>query len=138
MKIRSGFAGAGLLCVLALAGCSHAPRASDVPPGSEFVANILDDGTKLFVFSVPMKRPGKGGDVRHEMSDDDGEMQRSRREGPQHPGPQALQGMLAENGYCREGYMVLEQYEQQHRYVTRGECRDGATDADRTRFPKQK
>jgi len=121
--------------LLAAAGCGHKPGPGDVPPGSEFTADILADGTKLFVFSVPMARPGRGGDVRRELQDDD-EMQRARRQ-PSHPGPQALQAMLAQNGYCREGYMVLEQYEQQHRYVTRGECRDDASEQDRERFPKR-
>lgn len=127
-----------LSILLGAAGCAHhQPGPGDIVPGSEFNANILDDGTKLFVFSVPMARPGKGGDIRREMDDDEAQMQRARRE-VSRPGPQAMQAMLAQNGYCREGYLVLEQYEHQRRYVTRGECRDGATEQDRERFPKQK
>ena len=123
--------------LLGAAGCAqHQPGPGDIVPGSEFNANILENGTKLFVFSVPMARPGRGGDVRREM-DDEEQMQRARREAS-HPGPQALQAMLAQNGYCRDGYLVLEQYEQQRRYVTRGECRDDATGQDRERFPQQK
>lgn len=130
MKTITGFR-VLLPFILLATGCAHSPGPADVMPGSDFVANILDDGTKLFMFSVPMRRPG-GGDVRDMDAGDGG--QHARREAPRPPGPQALQAMLAQNGYCREGYVVLEQYEHQHRYVTRGECRDGATDADRERF----
>jgi hypothetical protein len=137
MKIIIGRS-AWLLGILLAAGCAHQPGPTDITPGSEFNANILEDGTKLFVFSVPLAHPGKGGggDIRREMGDDE-DMSRARRE-VSHPGPQAVQAMLAQNSYCREGYLVLEQYEQQRRYVTRGECRDGATEQDRERFPKQK
>ena len=127
-----------LIAVLA-AACSHTPGPADIPPGADFTANILADGTKLFTFSTRLERGGGmfgGGSGRRgggREEGEDGEEQRQRRS-PVKPNQQGLQAMLAQNGYCRDGYVVLEQYEQHNQYVTRGECRDAATDADRERY----
>lgn len=48
-----------------------------------------------------------------------------------------LGAMLAQNRYCRDGYVVLEQYEERTGYVIRGECRDSANENDRRLFSRE-
>ncbi|WP_237054733.1 hypothetical protein [Microbulbifer sediminum] len=48
---------------------------------------------------------------------------------------EGVKAKLAETGYCQEGYMELERVVTRGRLSLRGECRDGATDEDRKRFP---
>jgi hypothetical protein len=131
MKLTRPLSRCFILLAVVLGACSHTPGPDDIPPGADFSANILGDGTKLFVFSLRLARPeGHGmGAMRGQE-----EEQRSRRPTNVKSMQQALQAMLAENGYCRENYVVLEQYELRNQYFIRGECRDSATESDRTRF----
>lgn len=131
------------VAVLWLSACAHAPSRNDIPPGAGFTTRILANGTKLFVYSQRLM-PGREGDSglddmpsgRGEGVDFDGDSGRQHR----NPGPTALRGaqaMIAQNHYCREGFLVLEQFEQQGRYIIRGECRDAATAAERTEFSQK-
>ncbi|MFT3929500.1 MAG: hypothetical protein QM709_04290 [Spongiibacteraceae bacterium] len=125
-----------------LAACSHTPSASDIPPNVSFVTKILGDDTKLFTYTVHRGRGGPGGD------EDMPEMQDMPSRGGMRGGPgrdepsskvmvRGAEAMLLQNHYCRDGFMVLEQYEQHRNYIIRGECRDAATSADREKFPPQ-
>lgn len=129
----AAFAALGLL----VAACSNTPGARKVPPGASFAANILADGTKLFTFSTHLLRPSL--EAEHRMLAADNEQaegrQQRRRTDLAETSKRALQMMLQENGYCREGYVLHELYEDRTDYVIRGECRDAASDADRARFP---
>lgn len=130
--MKSGIRCAALGALAVLAACAHAPGPADIPPAASFDAQILDNGTKLFVY----RQRGLGGPQRE---DDD-----PRRSGPpqrrlsseqmQKIAQRGIAAMLAQNGYCRDGYMVLEQYEQQRSYVVRGECRDAANATDREKY----
>ncbi len=108
-----------------LAACANQPDAGDVPPGVDFKTQMLADGTKLFKVitreAIPKERRGLN------------KPPEQRRERPQDMKKIAA-AMLAENHYCRSGFVVLEQYQQQHSHVLRGECRDAADASDRQRF----
>lgn len=114
-----------------LGACSHTPSHDDIPRGATFNANILSDGTKLFVyrqrgFGGPPNEAELGATERGQRGPNTEQMQKIAQRG--------IMAMLAENHYCRAGYMVLEQYEQQRSYVVRGECRDAAGASDREKY----
>jgi len=108
-----------------LLACASQPDAGDVPAGVDFKTQMLADGTKLFKVitreSIPNERRGLN------------KPPEQRRERPQDM-KKIAEAMLAENRYCRSGFVVLEQYQQQHSHVLRGECRDAADASDRQRF----
>ena len=126
--------------MLVLEACSHTPSAGDIPPGAEFTTKILADDTKLFTYSVRVLRAGSnsdsddiGGDMPSRGSS--GFAQSSSRRGPSEQSMlRGVEAMLAQNHYCREGFVVLEQYDEHGKYIVRGECRDAATGAERERF----
>jgi hypothetical protein len=117
-----------------LIACGQLPSARDVPPDANFSANILDNGTKLFTFSTRLP---------HQQRDEDNIVRRGEQRSEERPrayvdrsqsNKKALQAMLLENAYCRDGYVILEMFEDRTDYVIRGECRDTANDADRERY----
>lgn len=116
---------------VSIAACSHTPSAADIPPQASFTANILADNTKLFVY----RQRGFGGPPREDEvgSLDRGE-RRPKTEDEQKMARRGVEAMLMQNHYCRDGYMVLEQYEQQRSFVVRGECRDAADASDREKY----
>jgi hypothetical protein len=131
----AGIAAAGLL----VASCGHAPSARDVPAGATFAANILADDTKLFTFSTHLPRPSIESERRLRAYESEQQAESRPRQRIDHGeiSKRALQAMLQENGYCREGYVLHELYEDRADYVIRGECRDAATAADRARFSRK-
>lgn len=123
--------------VLWLTGCSHAPSPSDVPPGADFATKILADDTKLFTYSQRFMRGDSAMSGEADATIDNPKMMRERdsmRVAITKASRKGLEAMLAQNNYCRGGYMVLEQYEQHGSYIIRGECRESATIADREKF----
>ena len=121
--------------MLWLSACSHTPGAGDIPPGATFTTKILADDTKLFVYSQRFARRGSGSDEGEKDFDaapDRGGSGRSEQMAK--VALRGMQAMLAQNHYCRDGYVVLEQYDQHGSYFIRGECRDAATSAERAKF----
>lgn len=121
-----------------LVACSHAPSAGDIPSGVDFATKILADDTKLFTYSQRFMRgeSGASGDADYTTIDNP-KMMRERdgmRAALTKSSRKGLEVTLTQNHYCRDGYMVLEQYEQHGSYIIRGECRDAATSADREKF----
>jgi len=118
-----------------LSACSHTPSADDIPPGATFTTKILADDTKLFVYSQRFARRGAGGgegdDGLSEAPDRGGS---GRSEQMAKTSLRGMQAMLAQNHYCRDGYVVLEQYDEHGSYFIRGECRDAANAAERSKF----
>jgi hypothetical protein len=115
-----------------LSACSHTPSADDIPPGATFTTKILADDTKLFVYSQRFARRGPGnGDGLDEAPDRGGS---GRSEQMAKVALRGMQAMLAQNHYCRDGYVVLEQYDQHGSYFIRGECRDAADADNRSKF----
>jgi hypothetical protein len=115
----------------ALSACSQAPTVADIPRGASFTPTILTDGTKLFVyrqrgFGGPPNENEVGPSERAQRGPNTEQMQKMAQRG--------ATAMLMQNHYCREGFMVLEQYEQQRSFVLRGECRDAADASDREKF----
>lgn len=128
----------GIVCLGALlAACGHTPSAQDVPPGATFSANILDNGTKLFTFSTRLPHQPHGGDntVRRDEERPTDDRPRMHADMAQN-NKKGLQAMLLENGYCRDGYVILEMFEERADYVIRGECRDAASDSDRAKYSR--
>ena len=123
------------IAVLWLSACSHTPSADDIPPGATFTTKILADDTKLFVYSQRFARRGSNA-----AEGDDGLSEAPERGGSgrsEQMAKSALRGveaMLAQNHYCRDGYVVLEQYDQHGSYFIRSECRDAANAAERSKF----
>ncbi len=126
-----------MMCAAALwlSACAHTPSVDDIPPGATFTTKILPDDTKLFVYSQRFARRGaNGGEA------DDGLSEAPERGGSGRSAEMAkislrgVEAMLAQNRYCRDGYMVLEQYDQHGSYFIRGECRDAANAGDRSKF----
>lgn len=112
--------------IILLAGCSQQPPHKPAEH-VHFEVLILPNGTKLFEFAVkppPVTRPAS-----HALPQT--ESPGSRRLSPERLLKQ-LEQTLAETGYCREGYQVLERYPN----YLRGECREAATGEDRQRFPR--
>lgn len=120
-----------------LAACSHTPSPNDIPPDADFSTKILSDDTKLFTYSQRFMRGGPGMPGDTDVTIDNPKMMRERdsmRASITKVSRKGLEAMLAQNHYCRDGYMVLEQYEQHGSYIIRGECRESATSADREKF----
>jgi hypothetical protein len=129
------FRAAGIAALNLLAACSQMPGARNVPPGASFTADILADDTKLFTFSVRLPKPSL--DRERGFRGEEDPQADGRRRAPidyAEGSKRALQAMIEENRYCREGYVLHELYEDRLDYVIRGECRDAATEADRARF----
>jgi hypothetical protein len=131
------------LCVMSICAiaCSHTPSASDIPPGAAFTANILADDTKLFTYSQRFTRDGSELYGETDYASMENPRTLRAREGMRKAVMKAshngLEAMLAQNNYCRDDYMVLEQYEQHGTYIIRGECRDAATHEDREKFSRR-
>jgi len=91
-----------------------------------FVTEISADGTKFFTYTRQLDKSSKSSGRRHDDKDKDTALQTS------------VQKKLDTSGYCRDGYLALEDYEANGIIRIRGECRDGARDKDRTQFPNQR
>jgi hypothetical protein len=135
----------GLTMVLStlLSGCSSTPGPGDIPRDTEFSTQILADGTKIFLVKTSPhlgrgERKGGGGEGRGgnncfpcEPGEQRGGFGSDDRENDL---KRAAKAMIAENHYCRDGFVVLEEYHQDRGQILRGECRDTADESDRARF----
>ena len=90
-----------------------------------FVTEISADGTKFFTYTRRYDKNSKAPGRRNDR-DADSALRK------------AVQEKLDTSSYCRDGYLTLEDYEANGVARIRGECRDGASDSDRTRFPQQR
>ncbi|MDH3830132.1 MAG: hypothetical protein OEV12_13110 [Gammaproteobacteria bacterium] len=91
-----------------------------------FATDISADGTKFFTYTRRLHKDAKTQGHRGKEKDADSALQKS------------VQEKLDSSGYCRDGYLALEHYEANGIIRIRGECRDGASDNDRTQFPNQR
>jgi hypothetical protein len=113
------------VATLLLTACGGGGQRPDEPAPGRFSAELLNNGTKLFTYTLEREPPPRTVQRRGEPPP------RERRLPDPHKG---LQAMLLQNGYCREGYVTLEQYTLARQQLIRGECRDSASAADRARF----
>jgi hypothetical protein len=116
---------AAVAVIVLLGACAHRPDADDVPRGVDFSTQILADDTKLFRVLVRESLP-----ERPRPASQPSQPQRERDIDLK----AIASAMLAQNSYCRTGFIVLEQYRQQHTRVLRGECRESADAGDRRHF----
>ena len=118
-----------LIVVIAttIAACSNTPDKPE--PGAIFTTSISDNNSKLFNYSLRQPKQVK--------RNRDGAGYAPAGRATNRPKPinlnTGLDALLASNGYCREGYMVLEGQE----YSIRGECQESATAEDRERFGRR-
>lgn len=118
-------------------------------PAIYFSTYITVDGSKFFVYrqEIPQHtNRKKSGQSSHEMKGqrpsggrgDGPQQERGRGRGPDRPDKNSLTQrvdmLIAENSYCRDGYIVLDEYTDAEGVSLRGECRDDATSEDRGRF----
>lgn len=149
MKIKKKYTSLASATVAILSACTHTPSPQDIPAGSSFTTNILPDDTKLFNYTIGRAEKSRDNPREDESSPTDDSDQRSRTGGKgrgshdggkshNSPSTQDVQkgvvAVLAQNHYCREGYVVLEQYQAKTGYIVRGECRDAADSADKAKF----
>lgn len=116
----------GLLCsiILSLNACQSHSRYL-----FQFDTRITDDGYKLFQLMYPQPEP-----VLRLPSKD-----QARRESRPNVSEKrmlaVLEQTMEDNGYCRDGYVLLGRYAGKTSNRIRGECRDKATLADRQLYP---
>jgi hypothetical protein len=135
---RSFFVWVVIIVVALSSACSSKkPRPE---PVIYFSTNITVEGGKFFVYRLEMparaergSRPMKGG--RPEGGRGGPPQGRDRKSGRGEGDlKQRVDQLIAENRYCRDGYIVLEEFTGAGGVSLRGECRDGATAEDRHRF----
>lgn len=90
-----------------------------------FETEILDNDTKFFTFRLIRRTPPSPGVMSAGRPGDDLTMAYLEAR---------LEANLAENGYCRDGYLELDSSLAISQTFIRGECREAATEADRQRF----
>ncbi|MBL4911776.1 hypothetical protein L2719_12005 [Shewanella schlegeliana] len=134
-----------LICTL-LSACSSKP---DIE-AEEFVGQVSDsfrtdiksNGLKLFTYrailtiETPQSEP-----LPHEVRSNQKKRSRTKQryQGPDLSGWTAqvehgLQQTIKMTGYCKEGYIELNRTIQYDRGTIRGECNDGADEADLVKF----
>ncbi len=113
-----------LFATALLAACASSGPAT--PFEDSFSTEVSADGTKFFTFTRRINKDAKIQGHRLREKDPDTALKKS------------IQGKLDSSGYCRDGYLTLEHYEANGITRIRGECRDGASDNDRTLFPNQR
>lgn len=139
-----------VLAALTLTACSSGP-ATKSPMIEHFETEITDNGSKLFVYEAIAAAPSEGREQarggRGRRGEGGGRASRGGRGGQDRSSPDddgtikalerikaMLDNKLAETGYCREGYMSLEESVGRGQAVVRGECTETATDEDITTF----
>lgn len=118
---------AGIL--LGLAACSTVPSYGNTPQA--LTVRLLADGSKQFTYRLGrvVKRPK-------------GRLEQAPRHLPDRRDYERLQRrtayVVAATGYCRRGYMELDFRLNRRQQWLRGECKEGATEADIEIFGDQK
>ncbi len=126
-----------------------------MPVKDTFATAIKPNGVKFFNYSVVVSVAGqdpegdnerRAGSMRRNKNGKGGHVKYSgRNPKPAHfiKNPmreqfaQMLEAKLIETGYCHAGYMELDHYFDHRHTQMRGECKDGATQEDRVKFPNR-
>lgn len=121
-----------------LAACSgHSSLPSNV--SETFTTVIHDNGTKVFAYNLALGQEISAlSALDYQQGFTDGRrlyspeelVKRNRRRLKSR-----LNSLLEDNNFCREGFITLQQYAGYATASLRGECREGASDEDRQRFP---
>jgi len=142
---------------LVVSACAHRPPSLDKDE-IYLETKIMQDGTKLFAFSIPsMKQPdsGKGGGAKgsggrgsrsQEGGGRGGRSGQKDREGASEQSSDnsdrmakqlyaSLDEKLDETGYCQTGFIEIDTHQTEDRLHLLGECNETASDPDRLDFP---
>jgi len=127
------------VCLLALAACSGRPNWLPPPASERLDTQIAADGTKFFVFHRSYLRPTFEDRVPQRGSPS---ARQRQREGSgsiyaELEVEERLTAIMERTGYCQEGFFELYRQQTFNEFWVRGECREGATDADREQFSDQ-
>jgi hypothetical protein len=117
--IKPVLVAAAVLCLSACASTDPAPSYND-----SLSTEITTNGTKFFTYIRHIPKDARG-DGRGGESKADASLQL------------AVEKELETTGYCRDGFLMLERYRANGIARIRGECRDGASDSDRSKFPNR-
>ncbi|MCL1089509.1 hypothetical protein L2744_07795 [Shewanella profunda] len=142
-----------VLSCISLIACSSAPIDPAELAGKlkdKLTTDIKADGLKLFIYQANlvdekssrdnMDRTFPHEDRMRQKPQDPSEQRRNYKEKEailEVWGQQVELGLtktLEMTGYCREGYFELSRIIESGRGEIRGECKEGATDADRQKF----
>ncbi|MCH1924894.1 hypothetical protein L9G74_09435 [Shewanella sp. C32] len=133
-----------LCAIAAITGCAGNTELPPLGPVTDaFSTQILSDGTKMFTYRIDMKRSHASA-----MAPDYGQltnMSRNRNSRRQDSGPSLLELHMVENvkqlikqtGYCADNYYELSRMVMREHAELRGECYEGASAEDKTKFPNK-
>ncbi|MBU2886308.1 hypothetical protein KO507_11085 [Gilvimarinus agarilyticus] len=153
MWIKRILAAAVGAALLSAAGCSSGPERKAPVLEQRLHTSITENGSKMFMFQMvrasggdssraggrpsggrsggpPGGGGGRGGD-RGDKRGDKGAEESGKMLAEAH---EALLVQLEQTGFCREGYMTLEESAKRGQLAIRGECNEAATEADRETF----
>ncbi len=126
-----------------ITGCGNAPQKKARGFNEAFDTRITTNGTKLFEYRLEVPQyqldqqraqPRTNTAINAEGPEGRAKRMRRRLES-------RLETILRETGYCRDGYLEIDRSifgggpTMLGEGIIRGECREGATPADRRRFP---
>lgn len=119
---------------LVLTACSHTGHLQT--DALSFRTLITSDNIKRFELSVPPKPVDLMRQMNRRSENGEGD---SRSQSQQHYTDTylkyALEDILDENKFCRDGYLLLGRFAGENQNRLRGECKDNATAAERDKFP---
>ncbi|NIB40005.1 hypothetical protein HBA55_10430 [Pseudomaricurvus alkylphenolicus] len=125
---------------LMLSACSSNDTKLHKSLRETFDTEITANGSKMFTFELTTKRPSGPRETPRVKTERNGDKPRSsglsKKKLKSHL-HNRLDQKLVENGYCREGYLVLDSFVARGHASLRGECRETATSGDREKFPNQ-
>ena len=128
--------------------CAGKPELAPIGPVTDkFSTEILADGTKLFEYRIDLDRPKHGSTPSHwQAGNPPAEMPQRRSNRRQADKPSQLElhmlhnveQRLQQTGYCVKDYYELSRLVMHDHAEFRGECYDGATEADKVKFADAK
>lgn len=136
--------GAGVLA--GVAGCATTPK----EPVVTFTTHIHIDGTKSFEYlsAAPTKSKRdtkKHSDGKPPRGDKPPKADKPRSQSKHEKGPskeviaqraqQRITELLNTNGYCKEGYITLDEHIVRESFAIKGQCIEQANEDDRILFP---
>lgn len=125
-----------MMCVLLFAACSSGPNWQPPPANERLDTQIAADGTKFFVFHRSYLRPdAEGREFRR--GGPGGGQRGGRGSGPVYAELDVagrIDAIMERTGYCREGFFELYREQTFNEFSVRGECREGASEADLEQF----
>lgn len=130
---------AAIVFVLVLSSACASKQQSPEPVPS-FSTEITADGIKFFTYALRQPERIERAISRRNLQSAQGSGRaqnpsRKQRKRDKEMLEERLETLLAQNGYCRDGYFVLDQYVGPSEATLRGECKEGANPMDRALFP---